>query len=62
MNYPYDVCCSARWCWSQRNFFPLCDFTAGLGLGLVGSCLYQMIISYSVIEILSSCEERCAVP
>ena len=27
-----------------------------------GSCLYQMIISYSVIEILSSCEEKCAVP
>ena len=43
-------------------FFLLCDFTARLGLGLVGSCLYQMIISYSVIEILSSCEERCAVP
>ena len=42
-------------------FFLLCDFTARLGLGLVGSCLYQMI-SYSVIEILSSCEERCAVP
>ena len=43
-------------------FFLLCDFTARLGLGLVSSCLYQMIISYSVIEILSSCEERCAVP
>ena len=43
-------------------FFLLCDFKARLGLGLVGSCLYQMIISYSVIEILSSCEERCAVP
>ena len=29
--------------------------------GLVGSCLYQMIVSYSVIEIFSSCDERFAV-
>ena len=42
-------------------FFLLCDFTARLGLGLVGSCLYQMILLYSVTEILSLCDERCAV-
>ena len=42
-------------------FFLLCDFIARLGQGLVGSCLCQMIISYSVIEILSLCDERRAL-
>ena len=43
-------------------FFLLCDFMARLGEGLNGSCLYQMIIiSYSVIEIFSSCNERRAL-
>ena len=42
-------------------FFLLCDFMARLGQGLVGSCLYQMIISYSVIEIFSLCDERHAL-
>ena len=38
-------------------FFLLCDLMARLVQGLVGSCLYQMIISYSVIEIFSLCDE-----
>ena len=42
-------------------FFLLCDFIARLGQGLVGSCLCQMIISYSVIEILSLSDERRAL-
>ena len=61
MNYSYDVCCSVRWCWSQRNFFLLRDFMARLGFGLVGSYLYQVIILYLVTDILAFCEERCAV-
>ena len=61
MNYPYDVCCSVGWCWSQRNFFLLRNFTARLGLGLVGSYLYQVIILYLVTEIFALCDERCAI-
>ena len=38
-------------------FFYCVTFMARLGQGLVGSCLYQMIISYLVIEIFSSCDE-----
>ena len=45
----------------NATFFLLCDFMARLGQGLVGSCLYQMIISYSVIEIFSLCDERRAL-
>ena len=44
----------------NANFFLLCDFMARLGQGLAGRCLYQMI-SYSVIEIFSSCDERRAL-
>ena len=57
MNYPYDICmlqCTLMLITTQ--FFLLCDFVARLGLGLVGNCLYQMIILYSVAEILSSCD------
>ena len=32
-------------------FFPLCELRARLGQGLVGNCLYQMIISHSVIKM-----------
>ena len=42
-------------------FFLLRDFTARLALGLAGSCLYQMIILYSVTEILSLCDEKCTI-
>ena len=42
-------------------FFYCVNFMARLGQSLVGSCLYQMIISYSVIEIFSSCDERRAL-
>ena len=35
--------------------------TSRPGQGLVGGCLYQMIISYSVIEIFSLRDERGAV-
>ena len=41
--------------------FLLCDLMARLGQGAVGSCLYQMIISYSVIEIFSLCDKRRAL-
>ena len=44
----------------HNAIFFYCDFMARLGQGLVGSCLCQMIISYSVIEIFSSCDERRA--
>ena len=42
-------------------FYCVCDFIARLGQGLVGSCLCQMVISYSVIEIFSLCDERRAL-
>ena len=41
-------------------FFYSVTLWQGWAKGLVGSCLYQMI-SYSVIEIFSSCDERRAL-